>query len=117
MELSHLFSSASKYRILRTLSIRNTPIHLRGLVELADVQLRSAQIAVEKLIRDAIVTKTKQKNRSMLSLNPHSQYATQLRAHFKAEEERRNAARALQYKNVSELLERIHELRMLSWRE
>ena len=116
MELSNLFSSASKYRILRTLCGRRSPIHLRALAELADVQLRSAQIAVKGLIREKVVTKTLAANRCMLALNPQNEYACHLRTHFKAEQERLIAARASRYENVSELFNRVHELRTLTWR-
>ena len=116
MELSLLFTSSCKYRLLRALSNRDSPIHLRGLAELADVQLRSAQLAVGGLVKDGVIKKRRHGNRSELTLNSRSQYAGPLRQHFRAEQERGLTARAADYKDLTQILKQVDEIRLLSWR-
>ena len=115
MEMSRLFSSSSKYRILRTLSRRFTPIHMRALADLAEVQIRAAQLAVAGLLKDGVVVKSRQANRCMYTLDPRSQFVDHLRRYFKGEQERQTSMRAQQYRDWGGVLERVHELRMLSW--
>lgn len=115
MDLSHLFSSSSKYRILQALSARSTPLHLRALAEVANVQLRSAQLAVAALLKEKVVTKVSQENRSMITLNLRSKYAEHLRSFFKMEQKRLIAARSETYNESQNILERIDELRALTW--
>ena len=115
MDLSYLFSSKSKYKILRVLCKRTLPIHLRALAELADIQVRSAQLALESLLKEEVITKTKEANRVNFFLNPYNNYTVYLCEHFADEEKRKISARAEKYTYTAKTLEKVHELRMLTW--
>ena len=117
MEMSRLFSSAARYRILRTLSRRLTPIHLRALADLSDIPLRSAQLAAAALVRLDVIAESREGNRCMFVLNPRSGFADRLRRFFKDELQQEISMRAQKYHDAAEILERVHELRMLSWQE
>lgn len=117
MELSDLFSSSSKYRILRTLCNRETPTHLRALAELSNVQIRSAQIAVESLLKTNVITKHKKANRVMLSLNKQSKFSSILIDHFKVEKQQEIASRATKHKDLESILQKVNQLRVITWRK
>ena len=90
-------------------------MHLRALAELAEVQLRSAQLAVSQLVKEKVLTREAKGNRVYFSLNQSSLFCPDLSAHFQAEKSRELQARAKLTNAPAALLERIHQLRMLSW--
>lgn len=115
MEISELFTSSAKYKILGVLSSRRSPIHLRAIAEISGVQIRSAQLAIRSLNDDKILRMTREGNRTLYTLNQKSELCLPLREHFSDEQARILAKRAKSYPPVGQLLERIHELRMLTW--
>lgn len=115
MDPGDLFSSKAKYRILQILSTRSSPIHLRGISEAAGIAIRSAQLAVEDLVSKKVINKKREGNRTLLTLNPRSGYAKLLRTHFRNVSNASIERQAKKWRDSKELLNRIHELRMLSW--
>lgn len=115
MDAGNLFTSKAKYRVLGVLSRRNTPIHLRELTELAQIHLRSCQLAVQSFLEMKLLIKERELNRVTFMLNDRHPMASTLRHYFQEESLRHVEKRSQEERVPVDLLERIHELRMLSW--
>ncbi len=117
MDISHLFSSTTKYKLLRTLSTRSSPIHLRALVDVTAVPLRSAQLAIHSFTEQKLLSLSKESNRVYIKLNDKNPYAIVLQNFFQNDMKRQLRERSQKYTHQGSLLTRIHELRMLSWQK
>ena len=115
IDCSDIFSSRSKYKILRILSLRSTAIHLRALSEITGLQVRSVQVALKGLEAKEVVTSTWEGNKKMYSINQMSLYESQLIRHFTEERDRRIETRSKELALPKSFLENIHQARMLTW--
>ncbi len=84
--LGRLLGSAARTDILRVLSRATTPIGLRHIARLADVYPRSAQLALDALVREALVTRTRVGQRRLYAVNQDHPDVPVLRAVFAAAE-------------------------------
>lgn len=67
--LSDIFSSRTRTEVLSILVEQSEPIHLRALAELSTVAIRAIQEAVEDLVRERLVRRSKQGRRVCFALN------------------------------------------------
>lgn len=114
MTLANLFTSKSKFQILSTLSTRATPIHLRALSELANVSLRSTQLAVAALEKLGAILRSLDGNRVSFRLNPTSIHYRELREFFSAINCREIEKRAKGYSAGSTLFQTLDQLHSFS---
>lgn len=76
MLLEHIFTTSARTILLSVLFRLNAPIGLRRLVEISGVALRSAQMALEQLEEEHIITSVRSANRREFAVNRnHSVYS------------------------------------------
>ena len=82
--LGHLFNSAAKTEILRTLHHQPDVVGLRQLARIADVHVRSAELALADLVSIKLVTRKRQSNRVFYAMKRTHPDAALLSAIFDA---------------------------------
>ena len=90
--LGQILGSAARTNILRILWHQSRPVGLRHVARLAGVQPRSADLALQALVREGRVTCRRSPGRNFYRLNRRHPEATILDAVFEAADRARNAA-------------------------
>ena len=74
IDVSHLFSSRSKFKVLRTLIHHSSPLSLRHISYLSEESLFSIQRSLEQLVSQNLVFKKTKGQRVFFSINQHNPY-------------------------------------------
>ena len=82
--LGDLFSSAAKTEILRALHHQPGPLSLRQLARLADIRVRSAELALDSLVNEKLVGRRRTQNRVFYAMDLSHPSAAVLDAVFDA---------------------------------
>ncbi len=120
--INSLFSSAAKVKLLEILYHQKAPTHLRQLAYLADLPVRSVQLALSALVHCKAVKRRKKSGTVLFSLDPdHKWYSLILdvcraleRAQIRAHTEPKLSPPAYVAFN-SETLRLIHHARGEEW--
>lgn len=96
-DLTTLFSSTAKLNVLRVLWNQRDPIALRHISYLSESPLYSVQRALKQLEDEAIISKSKYKNRILYQLVPGSPYYFLLDKVFDAEQKNEIDRRSKNY--------------------
>jgi hypothetical protein len=100
--LAKYFSSEAKFRILDVLSSQTTPIPLRHISYLAELPVRSVELALKSLSTEKLVLKEKRARYVLFGLNRSHPAAETIIALFEFLRNRELVARSAQYHSRGE---------------
>lgn len=69
LDIAHIFSSRARAKVLRTLYYQEAPLPLRQVAYLAQMPLFSIQRVLKQMAEEKLVTRKKQKQYRLFSLN------------------------------------------------
>lgn len=96
-DVTALFSSKAKVKVLRTLFYQSTPLPLRHIASLSDASLFSVQRVLKHLVAEGILIRKRKGRYTLFSLNPNHEYHSFLTQLFDLEMKSRIASLAGDY--------------------
>lgn len=125
LNISDIFTSKARVRILRTLAFQGEPLPLRHIAAVSDLPVFSVQNAAQSLTADGILLKTERENNVLFELDKNSEIYDLLLQIFLLEaryriskEARKNfrkAARVLEFANSASAIFRSAKKRDHKW--
>jgi len=83
--IGDLFSSRARVQILSAMTLLENPVGIRSLSRIADVPLRSAQLAVQGLCEEGVLNVSKTPKKPEYSLNMSNPVTNRLNVIFRAD--------------------------------
>lgn len=80
--VANVFSSSAKFLILQLLCSSKSPISLRQISRICDLPVRSAQLALDSLEVQSVITSMKEGNQRKFILCPESEFSESVKAVF-----------------------------------
>lgn len=109
-----IFSSNATFSILIALAEISTPVSFRELIRRSNIGIRSAQLAVEKLLKEKLLSVSRFKNQKLYKLTSNSAL-DEIRLIAEHRKNRRLAENAKRYsKNLNNIIKSTDELLSLS---
>jgi DNA-binding transcriptional ArsR family regulator len=99
IDLADVFSSKSKFKVLKLLIQYREPIPLRTISSLVELPIRSVVLALESLLQQEIVEDMRMNNNRLFRMNQNHLFCDELKNIFSAVEESEIKIRSKSYKN------------------